>query len=97
MVRGSWILGFAAAVALSSAAAAQPVKVFSRSDPSSEAAPRGAKMGDPDRTICKTLTATGSRLGRAKICKTARQWAEQEYEHRKELEKLQVPRTPDVG
>ena len=90
------VLGFAAALMASTAASAQVVSSVARSA-AAESAPKDAKMGDPDRTICKSLKATGSRLAKAKVCKTARQWAEQEYEHRKELEKLQVPRTPDAG
>ena len=90
-------LSLAAALVAASAASAQTVSSVTRADPAAEPAPRSAKMGDPDRRDCKTLTPTGSRLGRAKICKTAREWAEQEYEHRKDLERLQTPRTPDQG
>jgi hypothetical protein len=89
-------LPVAAAFALSAAAAsAQPVSSVQSSDPT---AAKTAITGDPNRRVCRSLAATGSRLSRAKICKTAREWAEQQYEGKKELERIQTrPNLPDAG
>ena len=89
-------LSVAAAFALSTtAASAQPVSSVQRSDATKA---KSAITGDPNRRVCRAVTATGSRLGRAKICKTAREWAEQQHEHQKELERIQVrPNLPDAG
>jgi len=97
MSRACLIGGVAAALALASSAAAQPVSGVTRAPAAAESAPKGVTVGDPDRQVCKTLKSTGSRLAKAKVCKTAREWAEQQHEHQKELDKLQVPRTPDAG
>ena len=88
-------LSVAAAFALSTtAASAQPVSSVQRSDPTKA---KSATMGDPNRKVCRSLAATGSRLNRAKICKTAREWSEQQHDHRQELERIQRPITVDVG
>ena len=88
-------LSVAAAFALSTTAGtAQPVSSVQRSDPTKA---KSAVTGDPNRRICKTLAATGSRLSRAKVCKTAREWAEQQHDHKQELDRIQRPITVDVG
>jgi hypothetical protein len=37
---------------------------------------RSAEVGDPNRVVCKKVTAIGTRLGAEKVCRTAREWAE---------------------
>ena len=81
-------VGFSAAPL---AVSAQSVRAVERAE-----APSKALTGDPNRRICKNLTATGSRLAQAKICKTAREWAEQQHEHKDQLERFQNrPNRPD--
>ena len=45
--------------------------------------------GDPNRRVCKSVTVTGSRLGKTKVCKTAREWADQTVQTRQNLERSQ--------
>ncbi|MDP8916496.1 MAG: hypothetical protein M3M95_04705 [Pseudomonadota bacterium] len=66
----------AAIVLAGSVAQAQAVRTIAP-DPtavSTRGKPDSTK-GDPDRMICKEITATGSRLGKKKTCRTARDWA----------------------
>ena len=94
MRRVSLFLSLAAAATVASTASAQ-VRSVARADAAVEA-PRGATLGDPNRRICKDLHATGSRLAKAKVCKTAREWADQQVTHQENAERLQRTRTPDV-
>lgn len=52
---------------------------------------RDGRMGDPNRQVCRTQAATGSRLGAKKICKTAREWEEQRLGAKDELDRHQRP------
>ena len=52
---------------------------------------RDAATGKADRVICRTQGATGSRLGGAKICKTAREWEAQRQGAKQETERQQRP------
>lgn len=51
----------------------------------------GRKVKDKDGNICKVMVVTGSRMPKAKVCKTAAQWEKQSAEARRELE-LQLRR-----
>jgi len=54
-------------------------------------AQQGAKENDPqDEVICKVLEApTGSRIGKRKVCKTAREWRQQTSKAQEEAGKIQ--------
>jgi len=45
---------------------------------------------DPDRLICKTEMATGSRLAQKKICMTAAEWKESRRQQRMEIDRSQA-------
>ena len=77
----------AAVVAVPLAASAQPVSTVSRTDKTE--APVAASTGDPNRRICTSVTTTGSGLAKSRVCKTAREWSEQQHETKKGLERLQ--------
>jgi hypothetical protein len=98
MPRGLLFLSLSAALAFSTAASAEPTGAGKQADATAEA-PGGKAVthGNPNRKVCRTVEATGSRLNRAKICKTAREWSEQQVEHKENLDRMQRPRTPDVG
>ena len=53
---------------------------------------RQSTTGDPNRQICRTQGATGSRLGGTKVCKTAREWEEQRMASKDELDRMQTRR-----
>ena len=98
MVQRLSYLAAACALSLASAAVAQPspeanAAASAASKPA--AASAASNKGDPNRRICRAVVSTGSRLGKAKICKTAREWEEQSAEDRRALEKMQISRTPD--
>ncbi len=42
-----------------------------------------------DRTVCKTVTATGSRLGKKRVCYTRSEWAELTRRSRETVEETQ--------
>jgi hypothetical protein len=46
--------------------------------------------GDPNRTICRTVETTGSRLQRTRKCATAAEWAEAKALDRREIERMQA-------
>jgi hypothetical protein len=98
MSHGLLLISLSAALAVSAAASAEPTTVIER-PAAANAAPASLAVthGDPNRRVCKTLTATGSRLNKATVCKTAREWAEQQYEHQQRLDRMQRPRKPDGG
>ena len=98
MPRGLLLLSLSAALAVSTAASAQTASAAKQPD-AAAAAPAGKAVthGKPNRKVCKTVESTGSRLNRAKICKTAREWAEQQVETKENLERMQRSRGPDVG
>ena len=80
----------AVAAALGSPAAAQPVRgVAAANADESISAPKGVKTGDPNRRVCKVLGATGSRLAKGRICKTAREWAETQVQHQEDVNRMQ--------
>lgn len=73
------------------AATPQPTQEAS-AQPTQEASNnRQSTTGDPDRRICRTQTATGSRLGGKKVCKSAREWEAQRAGSKAELDRLQRP------
>ena len=87
------ILVAVAIVAAPAAVSAQAVRSVERAEPTA-----AAGIGDPNRKICKALGPTGTRLAKARICKTAREWSEQQYEHKHQLERIQTrPNRPDGG
>jgi hypothetical protein len=73
-----------------STTAAQTPATKAAADPAVAAA---LAKGDGDKRICKAVTATGTRLGKAKICRTAREWAAQTEQDRRSLERMQGTRT----
>ena len=52
---------------------------------------RQSTTGDPERLICRLEGASGSRIGRAKVCKSAREWEAQRLGARDELDRHQRP------
>ena len=87
-------LAFAASAA---AATAQPVRgAVAASSDEAISAPQGVKTGDPDRRVCKLMKATGSRLARAKVCMTAREWAETQTQQQSDLDRRQRPHPEGV-
>ena len=99
MTRSVLLLSLAAALSLTSAASAQEqeqvqVQTALAASPSSGA--KTALTGDPNRRICKTTKVTGTRLSKAKICRTAVEWSEQTVQNRQDLEKAQT-QTPLKG
>lgn len=40
--------------------------------------------------VCETITVTGSRLGKKKICATRAQWAERRLQDRQDIERSQL-------
>jgi len=50
------------------------------------------KDDDPNGTICRIITETGSRLNRSRICKTRAEWAEWRRELRENSERTQLRR-----
>jgi hypothetical protein len=54
------------------------------------------EIGDPNRMICRTQHATGSRLKKGKICMTAQEWADIKRDSRLTLEGAQQRRPTDV-
>lgn len=45
-----------------------------------------------DKLVCQTQEATGSRLGKKKVCRTAAEWAEINALDRRDVEKIQANR-----
>ena len=51
-----------------------------------------ADMGDQSRVICRTQQDTGSRLNKARVCRTAAEWAEMKRSERQAIERVQADR-----
>lgn len=100
-MRTLMILSFAAALGVTTTASAQVKSIAGAPDEKAAAVAQTAEMAlaerDPDRRVCKSVVATGSRLGKNKVCKSARDWANQQLEDRRALEKLQGSRTKPMG
>jgi hypothetical protein len=47
---------------------------------------------DPNETVCRRVTDTGSRLGHARVCMTRAQWAEQRRTTRETVDRAQSTR-----
>jgi hypothetical protein len=59
------------------------------------AVPRRGEAGyDPDRYICKSRPAIGSRVKRIRECHTAQQWEEREFQERAGLMRRQTNGAP---
>ena len=58
--------------------------------PAAEAAAPAADTPAEDKKICKTFDTLGTRLGKKRVCLTAREWADQEGQARREIERKQV-------
>jgi hypothetical protein len=56
--------------------------------PATQSAPRSAE--DPHRMICRTISDTGSRLARHRLCMTADEWAQQRRELRNNVDRAQT-------
>lgn len=65
---------------------------FAQMPPSRQAASGNAH--DPNETICRTITNTGSRLSRSRICMTRAQWEDYRRTTRQALEQSQTNRRP---
>ena len=63
------------------------------SPPPAVAAATGSRA-DPDRWICKSKAAVGSRLKRIRECATAQQWEEMELQERLGLMRKQINGDP---
>lgn len=55
------------------------------------------KATDPNKVICRTSEAIGSRLQTKKTCLTSTQWNQMEREQRDTVEKVQSLRTTNAG
>ncbi|MDP1026809.1 hypothetical protein Q5H91_06270 [Sphingomonas sp. KR1UV-12] len=55
-----------------------------------QATPAAAPPAKPvaDRRVCKTFASTGSRLGGKRVCKTAREWDEEEVDAHREVDNM---------
>ena len=97
MTRSVLLLSLAAALSLTSAASAQE-QAQAQAVPmaSQSSGAKTALTGDPNRRICKTIKVTGTRLGKAKVCRSAMEWSEQTAQSRQDLEKAQT-QTPLKG
>jgi hypothetical protein len=47
---------------------------------------------DPNQTVCTTLSETGSRLARSRVCMTRAQWDQRRRETRQSVERVQTQR-----
>lgn len=51
--------------------------------------PQSANRDDPNETVCRVISETGSRLNRTRVCMTRAQWAAQRREIRENVERSQ--------
>jgi hypothetical protein len=54
-----------------------------------DAPARSGPDNDPDRVVCVAETATGSRLGTRRVCRTRAEWTEHRSESRKVVDRVQ--------
>ena len=47
------------------------------------------EMAELDRIVCERQEQIGTRLGGRKVCKTVREWQEQQRFHREDVERVQ--------
>lgn len=52
---------------------------------------------DMDQVICVKQADTGTRLGRTRVCRTRAQWAEEQDESRKVVERIQSMKPTNCG
>ena len=77
---------FCAAVLLSGAASAQPAS------PSASPNGAGARGGDPNELICRSIREIGTRLNRTRVCKTRAQWEDERRQLRQSIDNNQTNR-----
>ena len=77
-----------------SAIAAALALLATSAAPGAAAPAASGKKADPDRQICKSKPAIGSRLKRIRECATAQQWEEMELAERMGLMRKQVNGDP---
>lgn len=53
-----------------------------------------APTNNPNERVCRTITDTGSRLNRSRVCKSRAEWAEQRRNMRQDVERSQANRNP---
>ena len=53
-----------------------------------------APTNNPNERVCRTITDTGSRLNRSRVCRTRAEWAQQRREMRQDVERSQANRNP---
>lgn len=52
--------------------------------------PNTASVGTPQKLVCETQEATGSRLGGKRVCLTREAWAERRLQERQVVERAQA-------
>jgi hypothetical protein len=83
MIRISILILSAAALAGSTAAAAD--------------SPNKTSKGDPNRMICRTITDSGQKLRRERACHTAAEWRELRRQTQESIEHIQNSRAANGG
>ncbi len=78
----------------STATGAEAAPAAAVSETSAPAQMADASSTDPNRTVCKAITATGSRLGKTRVCKTKAEWDAQTRAAQEETQRNQVDRGP---
>jgi hypothetical protein len=74
------ICGFCAAALLTGTAVA------------GDASGRGQSKSDPNKVVCRTVSDTGSRLSRSRVCKTNEQWTAMRRDAREAIDHIQNSR-----
>lgn len=77
---------FCVAMLMAGTASAQPG--------STNASPNGAgaRAGDPNEMLCRSIAEMGTRLNRQRICKTRAEWAEERRQQRQNIDQNQTNR-----
>ena len=52
----------------------------------------GARTGDPNQMICRSVREIGSMLSRARVCKTRAQWEDERRNTRQNIDRTQTNR-----
>ena len=61
------------------------------------AAPAQQSSNDANKQICRTISDTGSRLGHARECHTAAEWAELRRQTQQNVDHIQNSRAANLG
>ena len=68
------------AFAQQAASTAQPTQRFERVDTADQM--RRSRVANPNDRVCRAITATGSRLGARRECRTRQEWDDLARDHR---------------